>query len=98
MKKLLIGALAVLFSTMALADFSRQVREDQSGLDVFATNTDDRPHTCHISYKFFTENSPQGQNVNVQAVAHPGIQNQVIHSTRGGWSQFRTTGLSVQCN
>jgi hypothetical protein len=89
MKKLLIGALAVVFSTMASA-VTTAVRQDQSGLDVFATNTDDKPHTCHISFRFFTENSPGGQSVNVQATALPGIQNQVIHSTRGGWSQFRT--------
>nr|DAF69967.1 MAG TPA: hypothetical protein [Caudoviricetes sp.] len=98
MKKLLIGTLAVLFSTLAHAQFSTAVRQDQSGLDVFATNTDDKPHTCHISFRFTTENSPGGQSVSTQATAHPGIQNQVIHSTRGGWSQFSASNVSVQCN
>jgi|CXWL01.1.fsa_nt_gi hypothetical protein len=96
MKKLLIGALAVLFSTMALA-VTTAVRQDQSGLDVFATNTDDKPHTCHISFDYTTETSQGTRHINSQATANAGIKNQVIHSTRGGWSQFQARDVQVQC-
>ena len=98
MKKILVGSAVLLFSTLASAQFSASYQQDQSGISVFATNTDKQAHTCNISYRFFTENSPGGQNINTSATARPGLNNQVIHSTRGGWSQFRAENVQINCD
>lgn len=98
MKKIPLGLLILMCSSVAHAAFSTAVQQDQSGLDVFATNSDERAHTCRISYRYTTENSPNGQTVNTSATARPGLRDQVIHSTRGGWSQFSASNVQVNCD
>jgi hypothetical protein len=100
MKKFAAVIATLLISSAANAEFRTALKIDQSGMDVIATNSDDRPYNCHISFRYTTENSPNGQSVNVTATAMPGISERVIHSTRGGWSQFNIVGgrPNMTCN
>lgn len=84
MRRLISIAAMLLCSTAAVAEFRHSYQVFSSGIKVFATNTDDRPHNCNISYVFYTENSPGGQTVNTSTTVPVGVKNVVIQQTTGG--------------
>lgn len=99
MKKAIVLAVLVSLPLVAQAAFNISYQSFNSGVKFFATNSDDRAHTCNISYSFTTENSSTPQAVNMSATAHPGINNVVIAQTWGGWSRFQLAGEPrINCN